>query len=255
MTQSQKINIVRDFSQKRSNYFDANYGVETPANYLRRLRRELITKAVGGRANGAIVADAGCGPTILYPEVLERCRRYVALDLTPANLEEVSYANRTPKLECIIGDLDTYAWPKCAFDIVICSGAIEYTDDPENVLNGLAHSVKPGGMLVCSFPNAKSPYRIWSEWAYTPLGRIWRRVRGRPAKHYRRTLFFPNRIRKCLAASSRKIDIRYFGYKMLPQPVDMLCPKWDHAISVGLEGRCPRACAGLSTEFLAMVTL
>src|SRR5258706_12478886 len=106
LTSPTKAAIARDFARKRVTYFHANYGTETPQNFVRRLRRRLILEAVGEKARGGRVLEAGCGPAILYPEILDQCSHYVALDLAPPNLEEIASANPNPKVHCGQSDLD-----------------------------------------------------------------------------------------------------------------------------------------------------
>jgi SAM-dependent methyltransferase len=253
LSSSNKSNIVRDFSDKRASYFQANYAAETPANYLRRLRRRLIVQAIGQSADGAVVMDAGCGPAVLYPEILEQCSRYTALDLTPANLEEIPRTTQSAKLECVAGDLDSFDWPRDVYDILICSGAAEYINNPSRVLRSMAASVKTGGLLVCSFPNVWSPYRLWSEYAYTPLSQTWRRWRGTAVANYSRKLFAASTVRRWLVDGVRRVEVRYFGYNFIPQPLDALLSNLDYAIAARLQRMSPSVLRVFCSEFLVVV--
>jgi 2-polyprenyl-3-methyl-5-hydroxy-6-metoxy-1,4-benzoquinol methylase len=250
---SEKPNIIRDFSRKRESYFTLNYGTETPGNYLRRLRRRLIVEAVGDVAAAASVLDAGCGPVILYPEIFERCSRYEALDLTPSNLEQVGQTTQSPKLTCVLGDLDLMEWQKAAYDVVICSGAMEYTTNPREVLTRMVASVKSGGLLVCSFPNSWSPYRIWGEYAYTPISQAWHRWRGEPVARYSRKLFSPRDVQAWLADDGRRIEVQYFGYNFFLQPLDRLLAKLDYSLAMHLQTAPPALLRPSSSEFLLIV--
>jgi SAM-dependent methyltransferase len=252
MTTPTKAAIARDFAQKRGSYFQGNYGTETPQNHVRRLRRRLILDAVGEKARGGSVLDAGCGPAILYPEVLEQCSSYVALDLAPANLEEIATANRNPKVQCVQSDLDDFAWPKEDFDVIICGGAIEYTSDAEHVLLKMMGALRTGGFLVCSFPNALSPYRVWGEYFYTPLSQLRRRLLRRRVNSYPRRLFFPYKVRALLAHQVGEHVVRYFGQKLLLQPLDTVFPRLDQSLNTAFERHPVRGIENFASEFLVI---
>ena len=252
MTSPTKAAIGRDFAQKRGNYFQENYGIETPQNLVRRLRRRLILGAVGEKARGGRVLDAGCGPAILYPEVLEHCSHYVALDLASANLEEIASRNPNPKVECKQSDLDAFEWPKEDFDVIICGGAIEYTSDAEHVLLKMVDALRVGGLLVCSFPSALSPYRIWSEYFYTPLSQLRRRLFGVRVNRYPRRLFFPFKVRQLLADQVGECDLRCFGQKLLLQPLDAVFPRLDQSLDTSFERHRIRWIENFASEFIVI---
>lgn len=242
--------IIQDFANKRSSYFHANYETERPGNYLRRLRRSLIVDAVLDQATDAAVCDAGCGPAILYPEILERCATYLALDLTPTNLEEIREAHQSQKLECVCADLDAFKWPQNAYDVIVCSGAIEYTDQPQHNLVSMAAALKPGGSLVCSFPSRRSPYSLWGKYFYTPLSQAAHQLRGDKVSRYKRALFAPEATRQLLQAYLPDVRLTYFGYKFLMQPLDKLFSSWDHAVTLRLQARPIGLLTTYASEFL-----
>lgn len=245
-----RAHLIEDFSQKRGSYFQENYVRATPANQVRRVRRERILAAVGALPDQATVLDAGCGPAILFPELLDRCQTYTAVDLVPSNLEEVRRAHPEPRVQTILSDLDSFAWPQGTCDAVICSGAIEYTGHPDTILEGMISALKPGGVLVCSFPNAWSPYRMWSQWVYTPASLMARRLAGRKVNSYKRRLFRPGKIAALAKKSGVEPAIQYFGFKLLLQPFDQLLPKLDQSVVLRYERVSPGVIAPLGSEFL-----
>lgn len=210
----------------------------------------MIVKAVGEKARGATVLDAGCGPDLLYPEILEASAKYVAMDLSPGNLEEFAANIQSPKLECTCIDLDTFDWPQEFFDVIICSGAIEYTANAESNLVGMMDALKVGGLLVCSFPNLCSPYRIWGECIYSPLSRLYHRLRGKPSNTYPRTLFSPARVREIFSSCSLHLEEEYLGYKFLLQPLDSMFCRCDYWITSYFQQHPSRALKRHASEFL-----
>lgn len=161
-----KSNIVKDLEEKGSAHFKNIYENNASVSYLRRLRRELIIDTIGEIQGCDNVLDVGCGPSILYEELLHNTKTYYALDLVKANLEEIKNKHNDKNIQCILGDIDTFEWERCYFDIIICSGSLEYTEHLENNLRKLISLLKPKGMFVASLPNILSPYRLWSEYVY-----------------------------------------------------------------------------------------
>ena len=49
---------------------------KTKLNYLRRLRNSIINKEVANVKNVEKVLDVGCGPAILYPELLKESKLF-----------------------------------------------------------------------------------------------------------------------------------------------------------------------------------
>lgn len=249
MNTSDKLGIVKDFSAKRDSYYQRNYVAKTRSNYIRRLRRQLILDSVLDRAPGAHILDAGCGPALLYPELLQQCASYTALDLVPANLEEVTRSFADPRLQTLLADLDSFDPKDRRFDIVLCSGSLEYTSNPLPVTRKLVGCCVPGGRFVASFPHASSPYRLWSKYAYTPLTTLPARLQGRLAA-YKRHLFRPAPLVRAVSDLSRDVRIVYFGYKLFPQPLDKLLLPLDFFVLSKLGSTAPRPLHPLASEFL-----
>ena len=254
--ESQKANIIADLGAKRSTYYEDNYTNKSNRNYLRRLRSQLIRERLSRSKFFENVLDAGCGPAIIYKELLERSARYYALDMVQTNLDEIKNTIRAQNLEFICEDLDHFKWKECFFDVIVCSGAIEYTSYPKRNLVKLLSFLKPGGTLVCSFPNMLSPYRTWSEYVYKYAWKLKNKALGKVCYTYPRKLFSHASICKLLRDTQvvESIDTRYFGQKLLLQPLDNLFGNLDFEIVHFFE-RCPLWLTnGFCSEFVITVT-
>ena len=103
----QKENLIKDFTKKRDTYFSNNSTDTGKINYLRQLRRDYIVESSQG-INSDKVLDIGCGPALLYLDLLKRSKKYHAVDLVPTNLEEVKKNFDFPNVECHLSDLDSF---------------------------------------------------------------------------------------------------------------------------------------------------
>jgi ubiquinone/menaquinone biosynthesis C-methylase UbiE len=250
----EKEKVIRDFQQKQKTYYENNYQIENEGNYLRRLRRNLILGELNTAQKFDNVLDIGCGPAILYPDLLDHCSQYYALDLAESNLEEIKRNNSNKKITCLLGDLDEFKWDENYFDIIICAGVLEYTDYPEENLLKVQRLLKKGGILVCSFPNILSPYRLWGEYVYKYLSKIRTYLIGKEINYYPRRLFGVGKLDNVLRdLGLQKIDVKYFGYKFIVQPFDILCRNVDYRILRYFEENPKEFLQKLCSEILLIV--
>lgn len=248
--------LIRDFAAKRDTYHASAYLSDDSAFYLRRRRNDLIRQLTEHACERPVILDAGCGPALLYPWLLDRAAEYHAVDLAPSNLDAIrrDHAHRA-NLVIEQGDLDSYSPPRASFDIVICSGSLEYTRRPLANLERLVDSVRPGGLLIASLANASSPYRLWSEYVFSHFWYIKERLAGRAVNRYGRRLVRASTARARLEAKEgvSTAEILPFGRKLLLQPIDAWFPRLDFRIARRLEERPLRWLDWTALEFLIIV--
>jgi ubiquinone/menaquinone biosynthesis C-methylase UbiE len=247
-----KNNIKRDLEAKGADYLRQNYLIKTRQNFLRRLRRHMILEGLAEVKNGASVLDIGCGPAIIFPEILRIAKNYVAVDLVSSNLEQIRKNNQNENLILIEADFDDFAWDHDYFDVIICSGTIEYTEDPERNLLRLFTFLKKGGLMVCSFPNKASPYRLWSEYVYRHIWRIKNILLKKEFYSYQRKLFSKRKIISVLTKSLKpeELNFSYFGHKFIIQPLDILMGGFDYKLTEFLHKHPIRWLRPFCSEFL-----
>ncbi len=99
--------------------------------------------------------DLGCGSGVITAELLKRGARVVALDGSPAMLNE---ARRTLKKNGGLvsfreGDVQDLTWSDSSvFDGVLCSSVIEYVENPDELIRESSRVLKTNGVLVLSLP-------------------------------------------------------------------------------------------------------
>jgi 2-polyprenyl-3-methyl-5-hydroxy-6-metoxy-1,4-benzoquinol methylase len=243
--------IEKDFGAKRDTYFQENYVNKTKANYLRRYRNQLIRSEINNLQTVKTVLDVGCGPAILYQELLEKCEEYHAMDLVASNLQKIKSKNDSTKIQVIQSDLDSFKPQENLYDVVISSGSIEYATNYESIIKGLIKSLKPGGTLIISFPNKKSPYRIWGEYGYRSFRNLFRKTK---TPKYNRKLFSEGVVRNQFGIdkTDSNFSIEYFGLKMLPQPLDSLLEGIDYNILKHFNENPSKSLGKFSQEFLVV---
>lgn len=250
-----KENIRRDLENKGGEYYADNYDHPTTSNYLRRLRRQYIQEWLNGIPVNARVLDLGCGPEILFKEVLSEAEEYVAVDLVAANIQKLKDGRVGSNVRLVEADADSFEWEKQYFDAIVCSGMLEYTENPESNLLRLLSYLKAGGMLICSFPNGLSPYRRWSEHVYRHFWQVKNKLVGKESHYYPRCLFIKSRLIARLEKEPYRLEIRTkeFGHKLLLQPSDILLKQLDHKLTCFFEQRPFFLSKYLCSEFLMQI--
>lgn len=253
MTDQNSTAIVKDFAAKQDSYYLNNYGTQTRENFVRRFRRDRILSLAKLAQRRDAVLDVGSGPAILYEELLESSNRYVAVDLVSENIEKIRQGNRSSKLELICTDVDNLEFGRERFDLVICSGSLEYTKRPLENIERLLHYLNPGGRIIATLPQSSSPFRIWGENVYTPASQALKSVFGRETNRYGRKLFASQEIRKRLEPLVSECRFEFFGYKVIPQPFDRVLAPIDSYITRKLQAANPSMFGWMCIELIVVL--
>ena len=110
--------------------------------------QQILDEYLGG-ADSVHLLEAGCGSTSKVR--LGANVSVTGIDISPLQLERNEALN-----EKILGDLQTYQFPKNCFDIIICWDVLEHLDKPDKALDQFFSSVKPGGLIILAYPNLYS---------------------------------------------------------------------------------------------------
>jgi SAM-dependent methyltransferase len=129
-------------------------------------RLTLLAKAVSHYVPvGGSVLDFGCGTGDLAASLAAAGLRVTGCDISPEMLHWAASADSAREINWV--QLDP-AWGRLpfepgTFDAVVASSVLEYVDDPVAVLRECRRMLRPGGLLLCTVPNARHPVR-WLEW-------------------------------------------------------------------------------------------
>jgi ubiquinone/menaquinone biosynthesis C-methylase UbiE len=187
--------VIRAFEERAASYYADNYRPGTNPQRLRRLElvEGLLSRFV---QSGVRLLDVGAGPAILG-EVAQRLKlQYVALDLSLENL--LAGRARLGELSGIVGSAMALPVKDQSFDGVVSLGCLEYIDHLEAAIGELCRVLRPGGFLIASFANRRSPRCQWDEHVTHSLWRLKERAAGRAASIYRRYLRNENEVEELL---------------------------------------------------------
>ncbi len=118
--------------------------------------RVLRTLAHTGAKTGEKLLDFGCSAGIFLAEARDVGYAVSGVELSKQSVE---YARATYRLEHVQcgGEELLNAFPENHFDIVTAFDVLEHVPSPITTLNALRRVMKPGGLMVLTFPDISSP--------------------------------------------------------------------------------------------------
>jgi len=161
--------------ERESAYFDStveqagdfNPFAERGWDTLRRRFREMVPVAGPLR-----LLDVGCGTGQSRRLYIERCHRYVGLDLSQAALRRA--AARFPSSTWLRGDALCMPFGNYQFDVVAFSSVLHHIEDFSRPLREALRVLRPGGYVFAYDPNLLHPamalFRDPRSLTYTPKG-------------------------------------------------------------------------------------
>lgn len=125
-----------------------------PLHDLNPLRLEFV--AARAPLEGKEVLDVGCGGGILSEAMARRGARVLGIDLAQAALEvaELHALDAGVPIQYRLQSAEELARDAPAsLDIITCMEMLEHVPEPEQVIDALAHIVRPGGHVFISTIN------------------------------------------------------------------------------------------------------
>lgn len=216
-------------------YAAAHEGWGPTARYFRS-RLHVVDEALRSCPGGRLL-DVGCGPGMLVRHLLDTRPgdfRITACDRSPVMIDAVAEGSKnTEDVEPTVARAEDMPFPDETFDVVVAMGVLEYTEARE-ALREIARVVRPGGLIVVTMLNPRSPYRLFEWCAYWPalrlLGRV-ERLLGKerhaaPASGIRAVP--SGRLRRMLcAAGLHTEDTVHYDVTPLIPPLDRLVRRWS----------------------------
>ena len=216
------------FSSKASQYYsehyeDINSKTRYPSLYL---RHQYVLKMVEQKDGKAL--DIGCGSGAMVRDLLDRGYTITAADISQDMLDATSKTvSDHPRKEGVtytLQDIEKMNLSSETFDLIICTGVIEYLKTDDNAIKELARVLKPGGVAFISTQNKASLIRIFEEALYFVLPT---RLKNKIVTVKQHHCHVPWKLDQMLkSAGLERVDFAYHHFYPIPIPFDRLVPRF-----------------------------
>lgn len=211
---------------KTSVAYLSEYKRQTAEGYSFRVRREKALAAIPKARSGAKALDVGCGPGIMIEGLRAKGYHVTCVDAAPAMIElaKKEYGELLG-VEFVVGDVYSLPFPDTSFDIVIGMGLVEYLTEQNTAIADLARVMKKDGMLLVTFPNKWSPWRMFNRLVLVLLKPLRRRRKKDPESLIHRE-YTQKRVRDLFKQHNLQITaVHYYNFKLILYPFDVLAPR------------------------------
>jgi SAM-dependent methyltransferase len=153
--------VRRYFDGDALGYWRAYSGSDARGEIFRGRRRLALALC---REPLGRVLDVGSGPGVFTEALLERRAECWLVDLSLGMLS-TGYARlaangKACRVRCEVADVEVLPFRSGVFDTVLCVGVLQYLAAPPTALKELARVTRPGGQVIVSFPNRRSPLNV-----------------------------------------------------------------------------------------------
>jgi len=223
---SQERLVVETFDEKAAVYANGYLG-ESAAAYSFNVRLRRVYELLEGHRGGRVL-DVGCGPGITVEHLVKEGFEFYGVDISREMIAECDRKFRhLGHAHFSVGKIEELEFPDSFFDVVLSLGVVEYIDDDGRAAAEIGRVVKPGGFVVVTLPNRKSPYRVWQRTVYRGLRDLLRKVSGRRTARaeVRHREYSEREYRNLLASYGLKVaDVVYYNFRIVLFPFDRLFP-------------------------------
>jgi SAM-dependent methyltransferase len=147
----------------------------------------------------------------------------------------------------LAGDATSLPLANGFFDAVICMGVIDALRDRPRAVREMLRVLKPGGTLLLTFTNSRSPYSWWKKDVFYPLVSKYHAVKARMegrsgATAMRlggstRTLYSEGAAHRLVESLGAKVsDIVPYHFNLFLSPLDEIMPRLALTAAQRLEG-------------------
>jgi ubiquinone/menaquinone biosynthesis C-methylase UbiE len=202
--------------------FASEYARERESRYSFQSQKRIVLDFLAGA--GGRILDAGCGPAMIEPALLDRGFEVHGIDVSPemVRLGRARVAQHRLHERCTVevGEIERLGCPDAHFDAVVAMGVLEYVADHGVVLRELHRVLKPGGTVVLTVPNRVSADRIARIACYRALGLV-KRTAEHPefTRAHGENHCLPWRLDAALErAGFHKVASRFCNFIVFPLP-------------------------------------
>jgi len=137
-------------------------------------RLELLDDWLGGRWQGRVVVDLGCGGGLLAVPLAGRGARVLGLDLAHNALREAreQATAQQRSFQPVHASLERAPVGDARADVVLLADVLEHVDDPQQAVSEAARMLRPGGHLFVNTIDRTLRSRVFAIWLGEGLGLI-----------------------------------------------------------------------------------
>jgi ubiquinone/menaquinone biosynthesis C-methylase UbiE len=223
------------------------YDEPTPLGDLYRTRMHHILELVAGRRGRLL--DAGCGTGQMLGLLRDAAGDRFALtglDRSAAAIELARETVGADGAELVVGRIEELPFPAASFDVVLAMGSLEYVADLDRSLAELARVSAPGGLVVLTMQNPRSPYRAWERAVWTPV----QRRRGIETSPVLRRVPL-QRLRGSLQSHGlRPTTVLHYNFNVCMSPIDSRAPQLARGIQRVLAARTPAPLRWIAADYI-----
>ncbi|MDD3860586.1 MAG: class I SAM-dependent methyltransferase [Bacteroidales bacterium] len=226
--ETEAVDYNKEFYESDSKYPTLRYR----QNYILKMIKNL------NLPESSVILDAGCGPGDLLLSLDQNFKALFGIDIAEemisiANKKLVSHKNKNITFNC--GDIENLNFNDSQFDIIVCSGVVEYLKDDIIWMKEIKRVLKPDGYLIINVTN-KYSVRKWTSGfveklksikvIFNFMNFIKVKVLHKGKIHYfpfKPRVHSPSKFDKYLINNGfEKITHNYFDFAVLPSPFDTL---------------------------------
>ena len=223
-----------------SKVYTSWYDLPNPEGHSFRIRRTRCLEALSKLPHGTLVVDAGCGPGTFVEALLDKGFHVLGTDIAPGMIEECRkrFADK-PHAAFDVSPADAIPLQGMEAGAITAMGLLEYLNDETTVLREFRRVLKPGGLVLLTYPHKWSPTRIWNRWTHAlakPILFFLRGPKTSGVKH--REYELEPTLQHIRDAGFEIKDVIFYNMKLGFRPLDAILPRTTVWIAEHLERFC-----------------
>ncbi|MGH9124291.1 MAG: class I SAM-dependent methyltransferase [Acidimicrobiales bacterium] len=151
---------------------DTLYRSKNPTRRWIHTRRKEMIEGLLRQVGGPGVARAmeiGPGSGLYLPLLAELATEVYATDIEPSFLDRArEQLAGNDQARFVVDDITRTDLPEASFDLILCTEVLEHIPDWRAALASMAALLTPGGTLVLSTPQPRSPLELMGKVAFKP---------------------------------------------------------------------------------------
>lgn len=233
---------VKDYYEKEAFDYDKEFYINEGKYPTLRYRHNYILQMLSeiDIEGNAKILDVGCGPGEMVKDLVKFNRKIYGIDIADemVKIAKERISNEFKNSSNVIlsqGDIENLQFENNFFDIIICSGVVEYLKDDITWLQEIKRTLKINGYLIINITN-KYSIRRWTapiiefiksnKTVYQFLNLFKEKVLKKGKLHYfpfEPRTHSPKGFDKFMSKNNfKKIKHNYFDFALFPAPFDTL---------------------------------